>query len=548
MNRAPSTALPPPADAGPPPGAPPPGGPASPAAAVSPDTAARIGEDSAAPARHSYGQILKSSALIGGSSVLNIGIGIVRTKVMALILGPAGIGLLGLFMSIYELARSVAVMGLNSSGVREIAEAAGSGDAQRVARTVTTLRRVVGFFAALGALLLAALCVPVARLSFGDDRQAGAVALLALAVFFGAVSAGQIALVQGLRRIADLARANVLGALLGMITSVSVVWYFARTGDAQRGVVPALVCISAMTLLASWWFSRKIELARLSSSWRETVASASGLLKLGLVFMATGLMSLGVAYLIRIIVLRQLGVEAAGFYQAAWVLGGLYVGFILQAMGADFFPRLTAAAKDHAECNRLVNEQAEVSLLLAGPGILGTLTFAGLVIQIFYSSKFDPAVEVLRWTCLGMLLRVASWPMGFILLAKGARGHFFWSELAANLAQIAFVWLGVRWFGLNGTGIAFFASYLFYTLLIYAIVRGVSGFRWSGANVRISLLCGLLVSLVFTSGYALPPRWSLVAGLGITLLAGGFALRRLCRLAPLDRLPPPLQRLLVRWR
>ena len=52
---------------------------------------------------------------------------------------------------------------------------------------------------------------------------------------------------------------------------------------------------------------------------------------------------MGAAYTIRLIVLRNAGLEAAGLYQAAWVLGGLYVAFILQAMGADFYPRLTEA-------------------------------------------------------------------------------------------------------------------------------------------------------------------------------------------------------------
>ena len=81
-------------------------------------------------------------------------------------------------------------------------------------------------------------------------------------------------------------------------------------------------------------------------------------------------MTLGTAYLMRIIMLRKFEpLTAAGCYQAAWGLGGYYVGFILQAMGADFYPRLTAVASDHVECNRLVNEQAEVGLLLAGPGV-----------------------------------------------------------------------------------------------------------------------------------------------------------------------------------
>ena len=256
-------------------------------------------------------------------------------------------------------------------------------------------------------------------------------------------------------------------------------------------------------------------------------------------------MAMGVAYLVRIIVLRKMGEDAAGFYQSAWTLGGLYVGFILQAMGADFFPRLTAVAQDNRQCNRLVNEQAEVGLLLAGPGILGTLTFAPLVIQVFYSAKFGPAVEILRWICLGMMLRVASWPMSYILLAKGARQIYFWSELASNAVMIGLVWVCVLAFGLKGTGIAFFGLYVLYWLVIYAIVRAVSGFRWTVANKQIGLLYGALIAAVFVGWYWLP-RWTLmVGGAGVTLLAGIVSLKRLCTLLPLERLPRLAQRLIV---
>ena len=44
----------------------------------------------------SYREIFRSSAIIGGSSALKIAIGIVRVKVIAVLLGPAGIGLLGI--------------------------------------------------------------------------------------------------------------------------------------------------------------------------------------------------------------------------------------------------------------------------------------------------------------------------------------------------------------------------------------------------------------------------------------------------------------------
>jgi PST family polysaccharide transporter len=78
---------------------------------------------------------------------------------------------------------------------------------------------------------------------------------------------------------------------------------------------------------------------------------------LGFAFVSSGLMTMGVAYVVRTTVLRKVGLAATGLYQSAWRLGGLYVAFILQAMGADFYARLTACVANRQECNRLVNEQ-----------------------------------------------------------------------------------------------------------------------------------------------------------------------------------------------
>ena len=498
--------------------------------------------DLSSSGKKTYGQILKSSAIIGGSSAVNLGLSIVRTKVMALLLGPAGFGLFGVYGSILDLVRAIGGMGIHTSGVRQIAEADSSGNAVRLARTVTTLRRVAFICGGLGALLLVIFSRPISQFSFGSVEQAGSLVLLALAVFFADVSAGQAAVVQGMRRLGDLARINVRGALYGTILSIGIVLYFFQQGEPERGIVPSLVCVAAMTILTSWWYARKIKVEPVTMTTAEISAEVSGLLKLGFVFMATALMTMAVAYVVRIIVLRQLGESAAGYYSAAWQLGGIYVGFILSAMGADFYPRLTAVANDNAQCNRLVNEQAEVGLLMAGPGVLGTLTFAPLVIDLFYSTKFGPAVEVLRWICLGMLMRVASWPMGFILGAKGARKAIFLSELSMGLLQIALAWVCIKQFGLNGTGIAFFASYIGYGILIYLIVRSVSGFRWSQENKVIGFLFLLLISTLFVGKYFLPGAAVVAGGVLITLAASYYSAKKLCALVPLDKLPKP-----VRW-
>lgn len=495
------------------------------------------------PRKHSYGQILKSSALIGGASVVNIGIGMIRTKAMAVMLGPAGFGLIGLYNSIADLARSAAGMGVNSSGVRQIAEAVGSGDTERIARTVVVLRRISIALGLLGAFLLIAFCIPVSVLTFGSREKAAAVALLSGAIFFSLISDGQGALIQGMRRIADMARMGVIGASCGTLTSILLVYYF-----RERGIVPSLIAVAGMSLLISWWFSRRVVIQKPIMTGQEVRHEAGALLKLGLAFMASGMLTMGAAYAVRIIVLRKVGFDAAGYYQSAWALGGLYVGMILQSMGADFYPRLTSVAQDNAECNRLVNEQALVSLLLAGPGILATLTFAPLVITLFYSAKFAAAAEILKWLCLGMTLRVVAWPMGFIVLAKGVQAIFFWTEVAATIVHVGLAWLLVHYLGLSGSGMAFFGLYVWHSLLIYLVVRRLSNFRWSAANRKVGLLFLPLIGLVFCCLELLPFWVGTSIGALASLLSGIYSLRLLCKLVPAERLPRLARRLLVMFR
>jgi antigen flippase len=487
-----------------------------------------------------YGEILKSSALIGGSSVLSTVIVIIRTKVLAVLLGPAGFGWIGVYGSIADLARSIAEMGINNSGVRQIAEAVGSGNSERIARTVTVLRRISVVLGTLGAVLLLVFCRQISTLTFGSDQHAGAVALLSLAVFFRLVADGQGALIQGTRRIADLAKMGVLAALFGTIVSIPLIYFF-----REDGVVPSLVGIAAMAVITSWWYSRKVQIQRPAMTGSQVRQEAGSLLKLGFAFMANGFLTMGAAYAVRTIVLRNIGLEEAGLYQAAWSLGGLYCAYIYQGIFADFYPRLVGVAQDNRQCNRMVNEQTQVALLLAGPGVIATLTFAPLVIVLFYSAEFYAAIDVLRWICLGATLRVIYQPMGFIVVAKGEQTLFLGTEAAWAVVNVGLAWLSVRSFGLSGAGIAFFGSYVFYGLMMYPIARGLSGFRWSGGNRKTGLIFLSLIAVVFCGFYVLPPLWATGVGILAMILSVIYSIRVLVNLISLDRIPRRLKRLLV---
>ncbi|MGD0744379.1 MAG: O-antigen translocase [Verrucomicrobiota bacterium] len=468
----------------------------------------------------SYSQILKSSSIIGGAQGINYLIGMVRTKLVAILLGPSGVGLVGLYNSATGLVGVLAGLGVGSSGVREVAEAHGSGDAERVARTIRVLRRSCWATGLLGWALTAAFAWPLSIWTFGSTEHAWAVALLGSTLLFGAIAGGQMALIQGVRRIGDIARLNVLSVVFGTIVAVG---FYGWLG--QRGIVPVLIIVAVINLASSWWFARKVTVPHITISWAETWQQSRRLIGLGAAFMWSGLLTATVGLITRSLIARQLGLDANGIYQAAWGISGVFAGFILSAMGTDFYPRLTAVSHDNDQVNRLVNEQTEIGILLALPGILATLIFAPWFMRIFYTAKFLPGAELLPWFVLGVFGRVISWPIGFIQLAKGASRWFVATDTAS-----AALWLGLtvsllHWLGLWGVALAFAILYGAEIVGNLWVGRRLSGFHWSGNVWNLLAIASVLVASGFAVQHWLSGVLGLIVGAMLTVLSVITSLR-----------------------
>lgn len=497
-------------------------------------------------ARHSYRQILRSSTLVGGASLLQMLIGLARTKAFAVWLGPAGLGLMSVLGTVVDLARNLASLGLNPSGVRQIAEAAASGDAARVARTAQALRATAWVLGCVGGLALAAASPWVAQLTFGSTERATEIALLGAALWLRLVADGYGALVHGLRRIGDMTRADLLAAAIGSLLAVGLVYAW-----REDGVAAALVAIAALSALTSWWMARQAlppvpppsaAVADATRSTRaELVAEARVLLRGGLALMGSGLLTLGAAWAVRGVLVRHAGLAEAGLFQSAWALGGLLVGVVVQAMSADFYPRLVGVARDDKAATRLVNEQMLVNLLVGGTGVLATMTLAPVALPLLYSRAFEGAQEALRWVCLGMALRVVTWPMGTLLVAKGAQARLLLADLVWALTWLGLAWAWVEQWGPAGAGMAFFAAYAVQAVLLVPMVRAQAGMRWTPTNQRLGAAMAALIGSAFAAWQLLPAAWAIGLGLAGTLVAAGLTLHVLRALVSPQALPPRLR-------
>ncbi len=473
----------------------------------------------------SYRQIFKSTAVIGAAQVANIGIGIVRNKALAVLLAPAGFGLAGTYLTVTGFVGGVTGLGLGMSGVRQIAEAAASGDQNKITRTVQALRWASLLSGFLGMGVLLALCVPLSYSTFGSGQHAGAIALMSLSLLFGGISTGQYALIQGLRRLVDLGKSQVAGAFFGMLASVVLVYYL-----RERGIALYLVVSAGMAVLFSYWYARKIEIPRIKMRLGELWFESRGLLTLGFAFLIQNLvLGLG-AYLSRVFIISLIGISAVGLYTAAWTLSSYYVGMVLKAMGADFYPRLTAVANDHPAMNRLVNEQIEMGLLIAVPGVLAVLALAPLALRILYSGAFVSAADIIRWQVLGVVLQVVSWPIATVQLAKGKGKLYALSETISASVGLLFLFVAMRLWKLEGIGISFALAVFVLTFYYLIIGRRLSGFTFSKNCLQVLVPSLLAVAGGFLCINILPPAWGMAVGVLLTVAASVVSIWALQRL------------------
>lgn len=476
----------------------------------------------------SYSDILKSSAIVGGAQGIDIVIRALRVKIIAILLGPSGVGLIGLFQSTIDFVGNFTRIGIGSSAVRHIAEAKISHDIERLGRAAKTLSRASIITAILGWTVALVLAKPLSVWTFGSSERAFAFGILGLAIFFTTYYENQIALLQGVRRIKDIALVMVLSSLLGSIISISL---YGWKGEA--GIIIALPAAAAINYALSYRYAKKLKIPKVTMSWRETGKEAIPILKLGLAFMWSGMLHAGIAFMIKSMIIRNFSIDASGIYQAAWGISGLFAGFILKAMGKDFYPRLSAVAKQDDMVNKLVNEQIEVGILIALPGLLATLAFSEWAIQIFYTAKFFQASELLTWFVMGIFGRVVSWPMGFIQLAKGESLSFTLTETIGSVMHLVLVWLGMHYFGLEGVAVAFVVLYIFYIVLIYCVVKRLSSFKWTRSVVFLCAFSVFFIALEFSMKKVLSGYPLIFASLVIVLSSGVFCLKQL-----LNRLEP----------
>ena len=416
-------------------------------------------------------------------------------------LGPAGVGIIGLFQSGLQLVQQMTNMGLAQSAVRDVSEANGTGDNQRISKTITVVRRLVWITGLLGLIAVAVLSPLLSKSSFGNYDYTIPFIFLSITLLFDQLSAGQKVVLQGMRRLKDLAKCSAFGATFGLLVSIPLYYWM-----SVKGIVPTLILTSFCALCLSWFYSRRIKIEPVQVTTKQTFEQGRLMLVMGISMSVSGILSTGVAFIIRSYIQNVGGVEEVGLYQAGFIIMNTYVGLIMNAISTDYYPRLAAINKDNQKCREAVSQQGEIGVMILAPMLTICLVFMPFVLKILYSDKFLAANEYISWACLGMMLRLASWVISFLFVAKAESKLFMINELSANLYYLAFSLIGYKTMGLTGLGIAFALEYIVYFIQCYLITKKRYKFGFSNSfikcySIQLLLIISCLIIVLTLSGW-----------------------------------------------
>lgn len=426
--------------------------------------------------------------LFGSLQMLNILCGVVRIKIIALLLGTVGVGLFAIFNSALTMISTVSQLGLRGSAVRSIAA---TPDSDRPAMVDTTRRW--GHLLGLAGMILTLIAAPALSVTaFSDLSHTGLYMLLAISVMLMAGMSAEQAIFQATGQLRPLARASVAGALAGLLLTLPTV-YFLRI----HSILP-VITIYAIAGYAGLRFFRVSPPVppRQRPTLRALWASGSPMLRLGTYMTIASVATEAVNYLFIAYLNTSGGTANVGIYQAGYTIVIRYAGMIFTAIAVEYYPRLASNGTGPARQRVFVCHEMWILAMILTPALVVFIPLIPLALRLLYSTAFLGAVPFMLLAMPSMLFQSFSLCIAYLILARGEGRVFAVAETVSAVASLLLYIAGYTLGGMAGLGLGFTAGYALYALITWWIFHYRYGYRLP-ARLRLLLASSvILISLL----------------------------------------------------
>ena len=456
--------------------------------------------------------IIKSNLVFGGAQIVQMLTIVLRAKLIAVMLGSAGMGLNSILQSVLHMVNNVCSCGIMQSSVREISQAYSDEDKSRLSRKIRVFRKLLSVSAVLGSVVCVLGAWPLSQMSLGDTSYIGSFVILGLGTMFFTLMQGEISILQGTRQVKALAVSSIIGSLVSLGVCVPCYYFFRMKG------VAATIAIANFTYwLIYLYFTRRIGFEGSRIGLRQALKDGKQMIALGFVLMLGSFLVTLFTYLTNISI-RFLGsINDVGLYQGAAAIATQSILVVTSVLAADFFPRLSAATQNKDEQNQVINEQFIIVVLAVSTIACAVVCFAPFIIRLLLSSDFLIVSPMLKLMAVGLLFRGVWIVMSYIILANGDRkAYFYFDGLLGNGLNFLIGIVAYYFGGLTGIGIANVVS----SVLVAGILFAVSSHKYHARLTEDSKHTLLIATALLILSYLLSACCGYFAIVGVVATIG----------------------------
>ena len=463
-------------------------------------------------------EALNAGFKVGLGSIASLFSSMIAGKVLAVFLGPAGVGLYGLLR---QLLQNLALLGSFSGQAALVHGIASHPERVKQGRFAVS---VLGVQVLLASLVTFSLILSAPWLGPWLIPHADAAALLrwlSLAMLVMVAQAYATGLLNGHRLITELVIAQIMGAVGILIVLLPVIWLI-RKGHPFGYVL----MLGGPGVGVTWVSARAVRRRGLLPLMKGLIVhleDAKQFFSMSAVMLTTGLVAAGAQFLQSWLIAKRMGLAEAGQFWTAWTLSMSYVSLVLGSLGTYYLPSLSRLTEPEAR-RSLIRVYLRLALLTMPLLVSVVIVFKPWMIRAMFSDSLLPALKVMRWMLIGDLFKGMSWVLSFPMLAFSDMRWFFWSEVGFSLGMLiaAYSWLALGG-DIEGLGILFMVLYVCYLPTTMLYIHFKHGLRFQGSESLVFVL-GLSLVILLSAFTWKDEGVRLGAVAGLALLGGGFAL------------------------
>ncbi len=421
------------------------------------------------------------------TSGVGVVLNIVRSKLIAVYVGPVGVGIVAEVTQLLTLVGVIATVANSPALLKWISESVRAGDPARLSRGLGTSLVMAGGLGGLATLA----CIAAGPWLLGGDWPVDlrlAIALSGVSVTLTALAGCLNAVHVGYSDARAIGLSSVIGAALSTVALAVGVWWAGLNGQFVALAIGSLAMVAVTAV-----FVLRRPSVRIWPAWDADFAWQA--VTIGASSLVAGYIAQGLLSAIRVLLEReghgQLGTELNGNFQAAYAIGTTYFSAVLQGIGQYYFPRY-ASARDADELTAEVHAAAGFVLRVTPPLVFLAITLREPLIAVMYDSRFTLAGQMLGYMLATDILKAVSWSYAGPLPMRGQVRAFLLTESVALVVGVPMVAAAIHWLGPSAIGLGLLASTVVYLGVAAAVVSRACGV--TVAPWHLATAAGLSVS------------------------------------------------------